>query len=68
MKQLQKPPKYCQVFEDRHGKVRWYYRRRIFPRTQLPGLPWTPSFMAAYEAAEKGNRWKSGRTSQHPEP
>lgn len=54
MKQLQKPPKYCQGFEDRHGKVRWYYRRPGFARTPLPGLPWTPRFMAAYEAAESG--------------
>lgn len=66
MKQLQKPPKYSQGFEDRHGKVRWYYRRRGFPRTPLPGLPWTPTFMAAYEAAEKGKPLEIGQNLTTP--
>src|SRR5262249_53856622 len=33
-----------------------YLRRRGFPQVRLPGLPWSPSFMAAYEAAMSGPR------------
>ena len=51
---MRKPPKYCQGFVDRHGKVRWYLRRPGYKRVPLPGLPWTPQFMAAYEAAMGG--------------
>ncbi|MEM8822437.1 MAG: tyrosine-type recombinase/integrase [Pseudomonadota bacterium] len=51
---MRKPPKYCQGFVDRHGKPRWYFRRPGFKRVALPGLPWTPQFMAAYEAAMAG--------------
>jgi len=38
-------------FIDRHGKPRHYYRRPDFKQVSLPGLPWSPEFMAAYEAA-----------------
>ena len=62
MKIMNKPPKYCQGFEDRHGKVRWYYRRPGFPRVALPGLPWTPEFMAAYEKAANGEKVEVGKT------
>ncbi|MEI4486363.1 tyrosine-type recombinase/integrase [Frigidibacter sp. MR17.14] len=51
---MRKPPKYCQGFLDRHGSPRWYFRRPGFDRVALPGLPWSPEFMAAYEAAAKG--------------
>src|SRR4029077_12463148 len=33
-----------------------YFRRPGYPRVRLPGLPWSPSFMAAYEAAMSGPR------------
>ncbi|MCA3506230.1 MAG: tyrosine-type recombinase/integrase [Rhodobacter sp.] len=51
---MRKPPMYCQGFQDRHGKVRWYFRRPGFKRVPLPGLPWSPQFMAAHEAAMGG--------------
>ncbi len=51
---LRKPPKHCQGFVDRHGRPRWYYRRPGYPRVALPGLPWSPEFMAAYEKASAG--------------
>lgn len=53
-KLLRKPPKYCHGFIDRHGKPRWYLRRRGFKRVPLPGLLWSPEFMAAYTAAMAG--------------
>jgi integrase len=65
-KQLRKPPKYCQGFEDRHGKIRWYYRRPGFPRVALPGLPWSPEFMAAYEKAAQGEKISAGRSKVIP--
>ena len=43
---MRKPPKYCQGFLDRHGSARWYFRRPGFDRAALPGLPWSPEFMA----------------------
>lgn len=51
---MRKPPKYCHGFVDRHGRPRWYFRRPGYKRTPLPGLPWSPEFMAAYEAAMAG--------------
>lgn len=48
---MRRPPKFVQGFIDRHGKPRFYFRRRGFKSAPLPGLPWAPEFMAAYEAA-----------------
>jgi integrase len=48
---MRRPPKYVQGFIDRHGKPRFYFRRPGFKQTPLPGLPWSPDFMGAYEAA-----------------
>jgi integrase len=48
---LRRPPKYVQGFIDRHGKPRYYLRRPGHKQVRLPGLPWSPSFMTAYQAA-----------------
>jgi integrase len=45
-------PRYVQGFIDRHGHVRHYFRRKGSKRVPLPGLPWSPEFMAAYAAAK----------------
>jgi hypothetical protein len=42
--------KYVNEYRDRHGRVRWYFRRRG-RSTPLPGLPGSIEFMAAYQAA-----------------
>jgi integrase len=42
---------YVHEYRDRHGKIRRNYRRRGLPNVQLPGLPGSPEFMAAYQAA-----------------
>ena len=49
-------PKYVQHWVDHDGRAHCYFRRRGYPRVRLPGLPWSPSFMAAYEAALAGPR------------
>jgi hypothetical protein len=46
-----KRPPYTHGFVDRHGKARFYFRRPGFKRAPLPGLPWSPEFMEAYQAA-----------------
>jgi integrase len=47
-----KLPKFVQAWvDDRDGRAYYYFRRRGYPRVRLSGLPWSPSFMAAYEAA-----------------
>ncbi len=51
---MRRPPKYTRGFVDRHGKPRWYYRRADHPSVALPGLPWSPEFMAAYDQATSG--------------
>ncbi len=51
---MKRPPKYVQGFMDRHGKARFYFRRAGFQSATLPGLPWSPQFMAVYEAALAG--------------
>jgi integrase len=52
-----KMPKHTQAFIDRHGKARFYFRRAGSRRVPLPGLPWSPEFMAAYEAAMTGQTY-----------
>lgn len=49
-----KMPKYTQAFIDRHGTARFYFRKAGSKQVALPGLPWSPQFMAAYEAALDG--------------
>jgi hypothetical protein len=49
-----KLPKYVRGFQDRHGKPRFYFRREGCKSVPLPGLPWSPGFMKAYEAATAG--------------
>src|SRR5262249_11431586 len=41
---------YVHAFVDRHGRVRYYFRRHG-RRTPLPGLPGSSEFMAAYASA-----------------
>jgi integrase len=50
---MKRPPKFVQGFVDRHGRPRFYFRRLGFERVPLPGLPWSPEFMAAYGKAIK---------------
>jgi site-specific recombinase XerD len=49
-----KLPKYTNAYCDRHGKPRYYFRRAGFKSVKLPGIPWSPEFMAAYQDALAG--------------
>jgi integrase len=42
---------YVNAYNDRHGKLRYYFRRAGFKKVALPGLPGSGEFMAAYQAA-----------------
>src|SRR5215813_13201096 len=64
---MRRPPKYVQGFVDRHGKPRYYLRRSGHKSVPLPGLPWTPAFMAAYQAAmEDAPRVEIGASRTKP--
>lgn len=49
-----KYPPYTHGFIDRNGTPRFYLRMPGRKRVPLPGLPWSPQFMAAREAAMTG--------------
>src|SRR5262245_39724000 len=42
---------FVQVFRDRHGKTRHYFRRPGHKRVALPGLPGSTEFMEAYASS-----------------
>jgi integrase len=48
---MSRPPKFVHGFTDRHGRPRFYFRKAGFKKVPLPGLPWSPQFMQAYEQA-----------------
>jgi integrase len=43
--------KFVNAYNDRHGKLRYYFRRAGFKKVALPGLPGSAEFMGAYQAA-----------------
>jgi integrase len=63
---MRRGPKYVHGFIDRHGKPRFYFRRSGFKKVALPGLPWSPGFMAAYEAALAGQPLEIGSARVKP--
>lgn len=44
---------FIQAITDRHGRRRYYFRRKGSPRVTLPGAPGAPEFVAAYQEALK---------------
>ena len=50
--------RHVQRFKDRHGRIRYYYRRDGHPRAALPD-PSDPGFAAAYAAAAGAERLPS---------
>ena len=49
-----KLPRYIKAYVDHTGKPRYYFRRAGFKSVKLPGIPWSPEFMQAYERASAG--------------
>jgi integrase len=49
-----KNPPFVHGYVDQHGAAKFYLRRAGQPKIRLPGLPWSPEFMAAHEAAMSG--------------
>jgi hypothetical protein len=47
---------FVQAFADRHGRARYYFRKRGFKRVALPGTPGSEPFMAAYAEAMGGEQ------------
>jgi hypothetical protein len=50
-----KLPKFVNGYIDATGKARFYLRRKGQRHVALPGMPWSPEFMAAYEQAMAGS-------------
>jgi integrase len=63
---MRRPPKYVHGYIDCRGRPRWYLRRAGHKRVPLPGLPWSPEFMAAYEAAMAGQKIEPGKSKIKP--
>ena len=63
---MRRPPKYVHGYIDCRGRPRWYLRRAGHKRVPLPGLPWSPEFMAAYEAAMAGQKIERGKSKIKP--
>jgi len=63
---MRRPPKFVHAFLDRHGAPRFYFRRPGYPRVALPGLPWSPEFMRAYEQALGGQPIQVGAARVMP--
>lgn len=59
-------PKYCVEDIDRHGNVRIYLRRKNAPKVRIHGTPWTPAFMAEYQAALGGDAPAPGPRRTEP--
>jgi enterobacteria phage integrase len=49
-----KLPPHVELWRDRHGKVRVYFRRKRGPRIPLPPTVGSDAFLAAYQAALAG--------------
>jgi integrase len=53
---------------DRHGNVRFYFRRKGQKKVRLPGSPGSGDFQAAYDAAKAGARDRESETVSQPKP
>lgn len=51
-RRLARGPRYVKAYEDRHGRRRYYYRRKGYPGIPLTGEPGSDDFQASYDAAE----------------
>lgn len=57
---------FVQTFIDRHGRLRFYFRKPGHPRVALPGDYGGPEFLAAYQAAANGKPLEVGAAKTVP--
>lgn len=57
---------FVQRFIDRHGRLRFYFRKPGFPRVSLPGPYGGPEFLAAYHEATNGKAKELGASRTVP--
>jgi integrase len=58
--------RFVSSFRDRHGKLRWRFRRKGFESVMLPGTPGEAAFMRAYETAMAGGKITVGAARTIP--
>jgi hypothetical protein len=58
--------KHVNAFRDRHGKLRFYFRRGGRKAVPLPGLPGSAEFMDAYSIALAGDPVRFGPAKMIP--
>ncbi|ADP71979.1 integrase family protein [Rhodomicrobium vannielii ATCC 17100] len=61
-----KAPPYCHWKTNGRNFGCWYFERPGYPRVRVPGLPWTPEFMAVYEKATKAKPAEIGASRTVP--
>ena len=61
-----KNPKWTHEFLDRHGKARYFLRLPGRKQMPLPGLPWSPEFMAARERLMRPEQAEFGVSRTRP--
>jgi integrase len=57
---------YIKEYRDRHGKMRRYFRRPGQSPAALPGLPGSPEFLEAYQAAFAQQPQQAGKALRSP--
>lgn len=57
--------KHVERFKDRHGQIRYYFRRGHGKRTPLPGPPGCDGFLEAYTAALAETEPRAAPTERH---
>ncbi|HEX7822866.1 MAG TPA: tyrosine-type recombinase/integrase [Sphingobium sp.] len=59
-------PPFVTEFHDRHGKLRWRFRRAGFPSAYISASPGTDEFIKQYNALKSGDRPSAGGDKMIP--
>lgn len=63
---MKRAPPFVSCYRDRHGKVRWRFRRRGFPQAQTTLAFGSDEWWAWYKAATEGERTQIGAERSAP--